>query len=28
MGFCLKQCHRHEDPARRERLMDCATCHQ
>lgn len=28
MGFCLRQCHRHEDPARRERLMDCATCHQ
>jgi hypothetical protein len=28
MGFCLKQCHRHEDAERRERLMDCATCHQ
>jgi hypothetical protein len=28
MGFCLRQCHRHQDPAKRERLMDCATCHQ
>jgi hypothetical protein len=28
MGFCLKNCHRHEEPAKRERLMDCATCHQ
>jgi len=28
MGFCLNNCHRHQDPARRERLMACATCHQ
>jgi hypothetical protein len=28
MGFCLKNCHRHQEPAKRERLMDCATCHQ
>lgn len=28
MGFCLKSCHRHQDPEKRERLMDCATCHQ
>jgi hypothetical protein len=28
MGFCLRNCHRHEEPAKRERLMDCATCHQ
>ncbi len=28
MGFCLKNCHRHEEPEKRERLMDCATCHK
>jgi hypothetical protein len=28
MGFCLENCHRHQDPEKRERLMDCATCHQ
>ena len=28
MGFCLNNCHRHQDPARRERLMACVTCHQ
>ena len=28
MGFCLRNCHRHQEPAKRERLMDCATCHQ
>jgi len=28
MGFCLRSCHRHQDPVKRERLMDCATCHQ
>lgn len=28
MGFCLRQCHRHQDPVKRERLMDCATCHK
>jgi hypothetical protein len=28
MGFCLKQCHRHQDPEQREWLMSCATCHQ
>jgi hypothetical protein len=28
MGFCLKNCHRHQEPAKRERLMDCVTCHQ
>jgi hypothetical protein len=28
MGFCLNNCHRHQDPVRRERLMACATCHQ
>lgn len=27
MGFCLNNCHRHQDPEKRERLMDCATCH-
>lgn len=27
MGFCLENCHRHQDPEKRERLMDCATCH-
>ncbi len=28
MGFCLNNCHRHQDEAKRERLMACATCHQ
>ena len=28
MGFCLQNCHRHEVPEVRERLMDCATCHK
>jgi hypothetical protein len=28
MGFCLQRCHRHEDPERRVRLMDCSTCHK
>jgi hypothetical protein len=28
MGFCLRSCHRHEEPEKRERLMDCVTCHQ
>jgi len=28
MGFCLQNCHRHQDATKRERLMDCATCHQ
>jgi hypothetical protein len=28
MGFCLKNCHRHQEPEKRERLMDCATCHK
>jgi Cytochrome c7 and related cytochrome c/Class III cytochrome C family len=28
MGFCLQNCHRHEDATRRERLMNCTTCHQ
>lgn len=28
MGFCLNNCHRHEDPEKRVRLMDCATCHR
>ena len=28
MGFCLQNCHRHEEAEKRERLMDCATCHQ
>jgi hypothetical protein len=28
MGFCLNQCHRSQDPVKRERLMSCATCHQ
>jgi hypothetical protein len=28
MGFCLDQCHRHQNAALRERLMSCATCHQ
>jgi hypothetical protein len=28
MGFCLKNCHRHQEPAKRERLMNCVTCHQ
>ena len=27
MGFCLENCHRHQDRVKRERLMDCATCH-
>lgn len=28
MGFCLKNCHRHQEPEKRERLMNCVTCHQ
>ena len=28
MGFCLNNCHRHQDEAKRERLMACVTCHQ
>jgi hypothetical protein len=28
MGFCLKSCHRHEEPDKREHLMSCVTCHQ
>ncbi len=28
MGFCLKNCHRHQEPVKRERLMNCVTCHQ
>lgn len=28
MGFCLQNCHRHQDAEKRVRLMDCATCHQ
>ncbi len=28
MGFCLENCHRHQDPATRERLMSCSTCHR
>jgi hypothetical protein len=28
MGFCLNNCHRSQDPIKRERLMSCATCHQ
>lgn len=28
MGFCLQNCHRHQDAEKRERLMDCATCHK
>jgi hypothetical protein len=28
MGFCLQNCHRHQDAVQRERLMSCATCHK
>ncbi len=28
MGFCLQNCHRHQDAEKRQRLMDCATCHK
>jgi hypothetical protein len=28
MGFCLENCHRHANAAKRARLMSCATCHQ
>ncbi len=28
MGFCLESCHRQQDPATRERLMSCTTCHR
>jgi hypothetical protein len=28
MGFCLQNCHRHEEPEKRKWLMDCATCHK
>ncbi len=28
MGFCLNNCHRSQDPVKRERLLSCATCHQ
>lgn len=28
MGFCLQNCHRHQDAIKRERLMACATCHK
>lgn len=28
MGFCLNNCHRHQDEATRTRLMSCVTCHK
>jgi hypothetical protein len=28
MGFCLQNCHRHQEAEKRVRLMDCATCHK
>jgi len=28
MGFCLNNCHRHQDAETRQRLMSCITCHK